>query len=320
MGFTCYLLIQMGEAPETAELLAFTSAVETASLSAAARRVGVPRATIGRRLARLEEKLGARLLRRTTRALALTDAGEAFYRHARIALDAVAQAESSVQQRDDRIRGTLRVSIPPIGDPGFHAMIADFARAYPDVRLLVNASTRHVDLRREGYDLALRAGTILEPGLVARTLVRDALIAVASPAYLKTHGTPRSARALRQHRCLTGFDRGEVPRTHWPRRGGGKVPIESQFVANDLQLLEAAALGGLGIALVPMLMVTPRLERGELVHVLPDLIREEARVALVYPEKEFLPPQVRAFIDVVVAWAPGRLTGPRSEFRNASPR
>jgi DNA-binding transcriptional LysR family regulator len=98
------------------------------------------------------------------------------------------------------------------------------------------------------------------------------------------------------------------------------VPIESQFVANDLQLLEAAALGGLGIALVPMLMVTPRLERGELVHVLPDLIREEARVALVYPEKEFLPPQVRAFIDVVVAWAPGRLTGPRSELRNASPR
>jgi DNA-binding transcriptional LysR family regulator len=313
-------LIQMAEAPETAELLAFTSAVETASLSAAARRVGVPRATIGRRLARLEEKLGARLLRRTTRALALTDAGEAFYRHARIALDAVAQAESSVQQRDDRIRGTLRVAIPPIGDPGFHAMVAEFARAHPDVRLLVNASTRHVDLRREGYDLALRAGIILEPGLVARTLVRDALIAVASPAYLKAHGTPRSARALRQHRCLTGFERGEVPRTHWPRRGGGKVPIESHFVANDLQLLEAAALGGLGIALAPMLMVTPRLERGELVHVLPDLIREEARVALVYPEKEFLPPQVRAFIDAVVAWAPGRLTGPRSELRNAGPR
>src|SRR6185436_5504581 len=108
-------------------------------------------------------------------------------------------------------------------------MIADFARAYPDVRLLVNASTRHVDLRREGCDLALRAGTILEPVLVARRLVRDALIAVASPPYLKTHGTPQSARPLRHHRCLTAFDRGEVPRTHWPRRGGDKVPLDSHF-------------------------------------------------------------------------------------------
>src|SRR5262245_23962594 len=309
----------MAEVPETAELLAFASAVETASLSAAARSLGVPRATIGRRLERLEEKLGVRLLRRTTRALALTDAGEAFYRHARIAIDAVAQAESSVRRRDDRIRGTLRVSIPPIVDREFHAMGSEFAQAHPDVRLLVNASTRHVDLRREGYDLALRAGSISEPGLVARTLSRDALIAVASPAYLQAHGTPRSARALRQHRCLTLFERGEVPRTHWPRRSGGKVPIESQFVANDLLLLEDAAVRGLGIALLPMLMVTPRLESGELVHVLPDLIREDARVALVYPEKEFVPPQVRAFMDAVVAWAPGRLTGPRTAPRESGP-
>jgi len=301
----------MAEVPETAELLAFASAVETASLSAAARSLGVPRATIGRRLARLEEKLGTRLLRRTTRALALTDAGEAFYRHARIALDAVAQAESSVRRGDGPIRGTLRVSIPLIADPSFLTLVAEFARSYPDVRLLVNASTRHVDLRREGYDLALRAGTISEPGLVARTLLRDAIIAVASPAYLQAHGTPRSARALRQHRCLTSFARGEVPRAYWPRRGGGKVPIESHFVSNDLLLLEEAAVRGLGIALLPMGMLSPVLERGELVHVLPDVIREEARVALVYPEKEFIPPQVRAFIDAVVAWAPGRLASPR---------
>lgn len=302
----------MAETLETAELLAFARAVESASLSAAARSLGVPRATIGRRLARLEERLGARLLRRTTRSLALTDAGEAFYRHARIVLDAVAQAESSVRHGDGRIRGTLRVATPPIGDPSFHAMVAEFARAHPEVRMLVNASSRHVDLLREGYDLALRAGILSEPGLVARTLVRDALVAVASPAYLKSSGTPRSARALRQHRCLTGFLRGEVPRTHWPRRGGGKVPIESHFVSNDPVMLEAAARNGLGIALVPLLLVRPALERGELVQVLPDLIGEEARVALVYPQKELLPPQVRAFIDAVVAWSPGRLTGTRA--------
>lgn len=297
----------MMEVPETAELLAFTTTIETASLSAAARTLGVPRATIGRRLARLEEKVGTRLLRRTTRALALTDAGEAFYRHARIALDAVAQAEASVRRGDGPIRGTLRVSVPPIEAPGFHAMISEFARAHPEVRIHVNASTRHVDLLREGYDLALRAGTIREPGLVVRTLLRDALIAVASPRYLEIHGTPRSVRALRQHRCLTGFERGEVPRTNWPRRNGGKVRIESHFVSNDMKLLADAAVQGLGIALLPMTLTAPLLERGDLVQVLRESIGLEARVALVYPEKELLPPQVRAFIDAVVAWAPGRL-------------
>src|SRR5262245_62985984 len=128
----------MAEVPETAELLAFASAVETASLSAAARSLGVPRATIGRRLARLEQKLGTRLLRRTTRALALTDAGEAFYRHARIVLDAVAQAETSVRRGDGRIRGSLRLSIPPMGDPSFHRLISDFSLAHPEVRIQVN--------------------------------------------------------------------------------------------------------------------------------------------------------------------------------------
>jgi DNA-binding transcriptional LysR family regulator len=302
----------MAKAPETAELLAFARAVETSSLSAAARSLGVPRATIGRRLARLEEKLGTRLLRRSTRALVLTDAGEAFYRHSRIVLDAVTQAEESVRRGDDRIRGTLRLAIPPISDASFHALLSDFARAHPDVRMLVNASSRHVDLLREGYDLALRAGTISEPGLVVRTLARDALVAVASPVYLREHGTPRSARALRQHRCLTGFERGEIPGTHWPRRGGGKVAIESHFVSNEPPVLMDAALRGVGIALVPLFLATPRLESGELVHVLAEVIRAEARVALVYPEKEFLPPQVRAFIEAVVAWAPGRLANPRT--------
>src|SRR5262249_10136008 len=152
--------------------------------------------------------------------------------------DAVNQAEASVRREDGPIRGTLRLSLPPIGDPGFHRMVAQFALAHPDVRLVVNTTARHVDLLREGYGLALRAGTISEPGLVVRTLLRDALVAVAAPSYLAAHGTPRTARALRQHRCLTGFERGEVARTHWPRRNGGKVPIDSRFVTNDTVLLE----------------------------------------------------------------------------------
>src|SRR5258708_9538237 len=181
---------------ETSELLAFARMGEAKSCSGAAAKLGVPRATIGRRLARLEERLGVRLLRRTTRALAVTDAGDAFYRHARIVLDAVEQAEASVRRSDTVVRGTLRIATPPMLDPSFNALVCDFARAYPAVQIHVDASSRYVDLLREGYDVALRAGSALEPGLVARTVARTSAVAVAAPDYLAAHGTPTSVRDL----------------------------------------------------------------------------------------------------------------------------
>src|SRR5258708_35533866 len=253
---------------ETSELLAFARMVEAKSFSRAAAKLGVPRATIGRRLARLEERLGVRLLRRTTRALAVTDAGDAFYRHARIVLDAVEQAEASVRRSDTVVRGTLRVATPPMLDPSFNALVCDFARAYPEVRIYIDGSSRYVDLLREGYDVALRAGSELEPGLVARTVARTSAVAVAAPAYLAAHGTPKKARDLRAHQCLVGFMRGGLPQTHWPKAGGGKISIEGSFVTNDITLLVDAADGGLGIAVLPTLRVAPPLERDAPVRVL----------------------------------------------------
>jgi DNA-binding transcriptional LysR family regulator len=300
----------MIDAVETSELLAFTRTVEAKSLSRAAAELSTPRATIGRRLARLEKRLGVRLLRRTTRALALTDAGAAFYRHARIALDAVAQAEASVRKSDDDIRGTLRVTTPLLQDPSFHALVCDFARAHPAVLIHIDASSRHVDLLREGYDVALRVGTELSPGLVARTVARTSDVAVAAPAYLAARGTPRNARDLRGHTCLVGFTRDGLPQAHWPKRGGGRFSVLGSFVSNDITLLTEAAVRGLGIAVLPNLLVAAALERGELVPVLPELIHADSRVSVVYQEKELLPPQVRAFIELLVAWAPTALDAP----------
>ncbi|HVK63969.1 MAG TPA: LysR family transcriptional regulator [Polyangium sp.] len=293
----------MDDPLETSELLAFAKTVEARSLSRAAVELGVPRATISRRLARLEERLGVRLLRRTTRSLALTDAGEALHRHARIVLEAVHHAEACVRKTDDAVRGELRVSVPPMNGTSFGTMICDFARRYPEVRLHIHSTTQHVDLQRGGYDVALRASTDLEPGLVARRLARHPVLAVASPAYLEAHGTPRTRRDLRHHRCLMGFVRGELPQTQWPF-SGGKFQVEGALFTNDIHLLCDAALEGLGIALLPQVLVQPHLESGALVHVLPGAIQAESHIAVVYPEREFLPPQVRAFIDAVVAWAP----------------
>lgn len=293
----------MNEPPETSELLAFAKSVESKSLSRAAAELGVPRATISRRLARLEERLGVRLLRRTTRSLALTEAGRVFYRHARIALDAVGQAEQSVRHDDEVVRGSLRVSLPPLNDASLFAMLTAFVKTHPHVNLSIHFSTQLVDLHRGGYDVALRAASSFEPGLVARTIVRESTVAVASPGYLKARGVPRAARDLRSHTLLLGFARGELPQTHWTLIGGRKLRVEGSFATNDVVLLREAALDGLGIALLPMMMADSALRDGSLVHVLPRVVGGEARIAVVYPEREFVPPQLRAFVDTVTAWA-----------------
>ncbi len=295
-------MIQMAEPIETAELLAFTRTTEAKSLSRAAAELGVPRATIGRRLARLEERLGVRLLRRTTRALSLTGAGEALYRHARIVLDALAQAQASCSAPGDPMRGDVRVSVPPQVGPSFSAMVTAFAAEHPLLRLHVDFSTRVVDLQREGYDVALRASAELQPGLVARTVMRQRVIAVASPQYLRSMGEPRTIKDLRRHRCLTGFARGELPQSEWPV-GRGTVHVDAAFSSNDVFLLRAAAASGLGIALLPRDLIADLLKRRELVQVLPGLLETENRVAVVYVERQFLQPHVRAFVDALAQWA-----------------
>lgn len=296
-------MIQMNDPIETAELLAFARTIEAKSLSRAAAELRVPRATLGRRLARLEERLGTRLLRRTTRSLALTDAGELFYRHARIVLDAVTQAQASVHAAHDVIRGDLRISVPPLMDDSLTRMLTDFAEKYPEVRVLVDVSTRLVDLQRDGYDVALRASSELQPGLIARTIARDRIVAVASPAYLARMGTPKKLKDLREHRCLTGFARGELPQGSW-LAGRRIVRVDGVFSSNDLRLVRDAAVRGLGIAMIPHLVLGDLVETGVLVQVLPGILESENRVSVVYIEREFIAPHVRAFVEAMVAWAP----------------
>lgn len=293
----------MDDPPETAELLAFVRTVDARSLSRAATELGAPRATISRRLARLERRLGVRLLRRTTRSLTITDAGEVLYRQARLVLDTVAAAAASVRRNDGAIRGDLRVAIPPLQATGLAEALAEFARAHPEVRLQVHAATAHVDLTRDGFDVALRATPQLEPGLIARHLAESEILAVAAPAYLAARGAPRTARDLARHRLLAGFTRGATPATHWPLRAGGQLRIEPVFSSNDVGLLAQQAVAGLGIALAPEPLVRAELASGALVPVLARVIGTSSRLSLVYVEREFMPPQVRAFIEAIAAWA-----------------
>jgi DNA-binding transcriptional LysR family regulator len=288
-------------APETSEILAFVKVVDEGSVSGAARELALPRATISRRLSRLEGKLGVRLLHRTTRQMNLTESGEEYYRHARGVLQAVQAASAAVCRPDDVPRGLLRVSIAPLFSRQVRETLLTFVEAYPEVDLELIASTALLDLRARNIDVAWRAAWELDPDLVARKLFTAELAAVASPAYLSREGTPTSEDQLVNHVCLLGFERGERPATHWPLKDGGRVRVRGRLVANDLLLLRDAALRGLGIALLPAPFMAELVAAGELVQVLPTRVGAVSQIALVYPDRRLLKPAVRAFVDHVVA-------------------
>ncbi|RYZ06422.1 MAG: LysR family transcriptional regulator [Myxococcales bacterium] len=291
---------------DTDELLIFTKVVASSSVSRAAAELGVPRATVSRKLAALEERLGARLLQRTTRSMTLTEAGRTFHRHAELVLDAARAAESSVRPRADVAGGRVRVTMPPMTGSGLPELLADFARERPSIELVLHVSNRVVDLRREGYDAAIRATRALQPGLVARTLSRVRLAAVAAPTYLAAHGMPSSVRDLRKHRCLMGLGADGSPQNQW-RAAEGQVQLTGALFANDPHLILRFALRGLGIAYLPATLVATPLARGELVRVLPQSLRLEGTVAIVHSERKLMAPQVRAFVDYVIRHGPAAL-------------
>lgn len=288
------------DVPETSQLQAFVQIADAGSLSRAAADLGLPRATLARRLSRLEEQLGLRLIHRTTRRLKLTDAGEEFYHHARAIVAAVKDAAESVRRDLQRPSGLLRISVPPMSALGFRDILLAFMDKYPEVILEVSSSTRHEDLIAGNIDLAWRAGVHIDPGLHARKLLRADLVGVAAPNYLKSKGRPKSPDTLTQHDCLLGFARGERPATHWPLRDGTKVAVRAKLVSNEIALLVDAAHRGLGIALLPEPYVATALREGRLVPVLPEVLGTTTYVALVYPERRLLKPAVRAFVDFVV--------------------
>ena len=273
----------------------FVQVVEQGSVSAAARVLGVPRPTVSRRLARLEERLGERLVRRTGREVTITRAGHLLYQRVRAPLDALATAEREFVDRQDAPRGLVRVSIPPLLALAVAPLVLALRTRFPDIALDVVGATRFVDLVGEGFDVAVRAGVLSDSDLVQRRLGWMRAGLWAAPAYLADRGTPQTVEDLAAHTLLRGRDQNDAPRTWWPLRGGGRVPVDGAFCTNDRALLRAVCSGGGGIALLAEI---PPLDPS-LIPVLPEV---GARVGLhvVYAERALLPPRVRVVIDAIM--------------------
>ena len=307
---------EITDEPSADRLRELVVVLEEGSISAAARRLGLPRATLSRRLSALESALGVRLLHRGTRRLVATPAGEQlFVRARRIVID-TGEAWAAIRQLDDTPRGLLRVSTNLTTNT--RTLFAEFARDYPEVRLEVTSSERHVDLVAEGIDVAIRGGEIADPKLIARRLFSDRSVAVASPEYLERRGTPRRPRDLEGHDLIVGFGGTAAPDQSWPLVEGGQVRVSHRHASSDMHLRIAWAIAGLGIAMAPRGLVAPEVEADRLAYVLETRLGAPAPLSLVYVDRELQPPQVRAFIERAIAFFLGPDAGSPHVRRSAA--
>ncbi len=282
-------------------LYLFAKVVEAGSFVGASRALDVPTSTVSRKVAALEERLGARLLQRTTRKLALTDAGRAYYHHAARVVAEVDAAEQAVDRLQSEPRGRLRVTVP-LNFGFIGPAVASYLSRYREVQLEIVSADRVVDLVHEGFDLAIRAGALADSSLIARSLGHLKSFVVASPDYVRRVGAPEDPRALAAHDALL-FGAG-VDRATWRlTREGETVAIEMKprVVVNDFDLIEAAAREGLGVALLPGFRSSDALETGALVRLLPAWCSVQIPLHAVYPSARHLSPTVKTFVDHLAA-------------------
>jgi DNA-binding transcriptional LysR family regulator len=291
-----------------AAMASFVRIVESGSLSAAARAQGQSLAAVSRQLAQFEDALGVRLLNRTTRKVAATEPGRAFYAQAKRILGDLEEAEATLARGQAEPSGPLVVAMAaPLGVHVIGPALPGFLERYPKLTLDLRMSARYVSLVDEGIDVALRIGPLADSTLMARKLGEFRRVICASPAYLEAHGRPRSPADLARHRCLVVSD--FVDRDEWRLRGPlssskpgeTKVRVAGPLRANSIEMVIAACIGGAGLAFLDSWQVADALRARSLVVVLPDYASPPVPVHALYPAGRHLSAKVRAFVDFAAA-------------------
>lgn len=277
----------------------FVRVVEVGNFTAVAAEQNTTQPTISRQIAALEDHLGARLLARTTRALALTDEGRAFYENALRALEAVADAEGAVGRRRGRPTGLLRLATPVVfGRLHIVRRIPAFLARYPDVSVEMIMSDGFADLVEQGIDVAIRVGEVVDPGLIVRRIGTVRRVTVASPAYLRKRRAPKTPPDLAGHDCIvyTRLATGN----RWTFAGpAGPIAVEvaGRFKVDNSEGAREGVLGGLGVALIPAFAFGDEIESGAVRVLLKDFEPAPLPMNAVYPSRRFVPLKVRALID-----------------------
>ena len=285
------------------DVLAFVRVVETGAFARAAERMDLSKSILSRRVARLEEQLGAKLLTRTAQGAQPTDIGQAYYARASNILAELEAAQEIVADAVTQIAGTIRITAPlSFGTQHLAPALADFARMHPKVDLDVSLNDRTVDLLAGGYDMAVRIGNLQDSTLVARKIAPVRAVVVASPKYLDERGRPQHPRDLAEHDLL--FYANIPTYEQWRFRVGNRwehVKGHARFRADNGEMLREAACAGLGVVILPSFIASHAIQSGGLEVLLRDFPLEEVGLHLVMPPGRASTARIRALIDFIAA-------------------
>lgn len=277
----------------------FVKVVESKSFSEAAEKLEISPSAVSKRISRLEDRLGVQLLNRTTRRLGLTEAGAAFYERSARILTEVEEAEALVSTLRKAPRGLLRVAVPMLlGQMQIAPLATPFLARFPEMRLELVFMDRAADLIEEGLDVAIRVDDLPDSTLVARRLAPHRRVLCGAPAYFERNGVPQTPEELVRHNCLTYGP--HHPSREWffnTATGRRAVEVHGTLLANNAEGLRQAALGGLGMALLPTFLVGGDLSAGLLRPVLSEYVSADTAIYAVYPQHRHQSPKVRAFVD-----------------------
>jgi DNA-binding transcriptional LysR family regulator len=278
----------------------FVAVADAGSFRGAARILGIPKSNVSRKVAELEEQLGTRLLHRNTRRLAMTDAGRAYHGHASLAIGTLQEAERAAAAAQAEPQGLLRITASVnVGLLVLQPILLEFMTRYPRVELVVDLSERVVDIVAEQFDVALRAGPLTDSSLIAVRLGGAPMRIFGSPGYFKKHGHPRKPSDLSRHTCLRMTTRAPKVWQFVVKRKAIDVKVSGRFQCNNLSMLLNAAIAGIGLARLPDVLAGEAVKAGLLVPTLQTFAAPDALLHAVFPSNRFVPPKVRAFVDLL---------------------
>jgi len=287
---------------ETNELVVFHSVVKHSSFAKAAEELSLSPSGVSRIVTRLEERLGVRLVQRTTRSLSLTEAGTAFHARASQILDDLADAEAEVQKATAHPRGNLRVTASLMfGQRYVMPILSDLLERFPEISIDLSLTNRFVDIIDEGIDLAIRIGALSDSRLIARRLCTNQRVLVAAPSYIERHGAPEHPEELSQHECIiyTGFAKPREWKLLGPD-GPVSVSVAGRVATNNMEVVDNTSKKGLGISVGPTMSAYQALMAGDLVRILPSYAFEPSAIFAVYPSARQLSTKVRAVVDFLI--------------------
>jgi len=286
------------------DIAVFVQVVRDGSFTKAAERLELSRSVVSKYVTRLEERLGARLLNRTTRRLSLTEAGRIFYERSRRGLQDIEEAKAEVSRLQEEPRGILRINAPmSFGILHVAPALREFLLKYPEVSVDMNLDDRKVDVIEEGFDVSVRITDLPDSSLVARRLGPCRHAIVAAQSYLEKHGTPQAPEDLQDHNIVSYQYQESATNWHFltPDKKQVTVPVSGSVQMNNSLALREAVLSGIGIMRSPTFLVGKDIETGRLVPLLKNCQTLEVSIYVVYPQRRHLSPKVRAFVDFMAA-------------------